>query len=122
MESSRNNLWEHFQMTIQIKKLKINRNGPLLEDFEIEPGILNLIYGHNESGKTFLVEGLIEILFKNKKNKLETRDWDITGKIQISGLSEKIESFTISLLEFFCFGLDEWILINGNNLAISRFQ
>ena len=94
MESSRNNLWEHFQMTIQIKKLKINRNGPLLEDFEIEPGIINLIYGHNESGKTFLVEGLIELLFKNKKNKLETRDWDITGKIQISGLSEKIESFT----------------------------
>ena len=83
-------------MTIQIKKLKINRNGPLLEDFEIEPGIINLIYGHNESGKTFLVEGLIELLFKNKKNKLETRDWDITGKIQISGLSEKIESFTKS--------------------------
>ena len=109
-------------MTIQIKKLKINRNGPLLEDFEIEPGIINLIYGHNESGKTFLVEGLIELLFKNKKNKLETRDWDITGKIQISGLSEKIESFTVSLLKFFCFGLNERILINCNNLTISRFQ
>tara|TARA_B100000029_G_scaffold167671_1_gene163837 strand:+ start:14039 stop:16186 length:2148 start_codon:yes stop_codon:yes gene_type:complete len=83
-------------MTIQIKKLKINRNGPLQKDFEIEPGKLNLIYGHNESGKTFLVEGLIELLFQNKKNKLETRDWDITGRIQISGLSQKTESFTKS--------------------------
>ena len=59
-------------MTIQIKKLKINRNGTLLEDFEIEPGIINLIYGHNESGKACLVEGVIELRFKNKKNILAT--------------------------------------------------
>ncbi len=83
-------------MTIQIKKIKINRNGPLLKDFEMEPGALNVIYGHNESGKTFLVEAFIELLFKNKKNKLETRAWDITGRIQVSGLSDKIESFTKS--------------------------
>ena len=39
---------------------------------------------------------MIELLFKNKKNKLETRYWDISGRIQVSGLGEKIESFTKS--------------------------
>ena len=94
-------------MTIQIKKIKINRNGPLLKDFEMEPGALNVIFGRNESGKTFLVEAFIELLFKNKKNKLETRSWDITGRIQVSGLNDKIESFTKSSKKIDQFWEDE---------------
>ena len=52
-------------MTIRIDRIKINRGGPLNNDFELEPGDLNLIYGGNESGKTYVVESIIQFLFQS---------------------------------------------------------
>jgi ABC-type hemin transport system ATPase subunit len=49
-------------MAIRLEHIRISRGGPLLEDFELEPGDLNLIYGRNETGKTYLVEALIRPL------------------------------------------------------------
>ena len=50
-------------MTLRIKRIKVDRGGPLRSDFEFEPGDLNLIYGKNETGKTYVVESLIKFLF-----------------------------------------------------------
>ncbi|PKO11974.1 MAG: hypothetical protein CVU39_26640 [Chloroflexi bacterium HGW-Chloroflexi-10] len=51
-------------MSIRLKKLATKDLGPL-RDITIDFSDVNLIYGKNESGKTFLVEFLISSLFKN---------------------------------------------------------
>ena len=43
-------------MAVRIERIKINRQGPLSEDFVFQPGDVNLVYGPNETGKTFIVE------------------------------------------------------------------
>jgi len=50
-------------MGIRIEQVTVRRNGPLAEDFEMEPGDLNLIYGLNETGKTYLLEAMLRFLF-----------------------------------------------------------
>ena len=54
-------------MAIRIDRISINRGGPLKDDFTFEPAGLNLIYGSNETGKTYIVEALIDFLFKTGK-------------------------------------------------------
>jgi recombinational DNA repair ATPase RecF len=84
-------------MGIRIDRMKINRGGPLSEDFELQPGDLNLIYGHNETGKTYLVESLIRFLFRTagkRASEWRLRNWDPSGRVLVSGLSEETVSFT----------------------------
>ena len=91
-------------MSIRIEKISINRGGPLKKDFDIKPADLNLIYGHNETGKTYVVESLITFLFKTGKNtpwilkrtkeKASTiREWEPAGKIVVSGLEKGLTEF-----------------------------
>ena len=51
-------------MNPRIERIKVKRGGPLEKDFEIQPGDLNLVYGLNETGKTYLLESLVRLLFK----------------------------------------------------------
>ena len=51
-------------MSCRIEEISIQNLGPLTK-FNFKPGLFSLIYGHNEKGKTFLVEFLIRSLFKN---------------------------------------------------------
>lgn len=84
-------------MGIRINRISINRTGPLKEDFNFEPGNLNLIYGHNETGKTCVVEAMIEFLFKTKKHKWgETvlRPWDAVGKVIAGGVTDDGKTVT----------------------------
>ena len=84
-------------MAIRLEHIRISRGGPLLEDFELEPGDLNLIYGRNETGKTYLVEALIRVLFSKGKRShaaWELREWDLKGRVQVSGLGSEPISFT----------------------------
>ena len=86
-------------MTLRIDRIKVNRGGPLESDFEFKPGDLNLIYGQNETGKTYLVESLIKFLFKtNSRAPVDwsLRDWDITGRAIVSGLESDLVTFTKS--------------------------
>lgn len=79
-------------MTIRINRIKINRAGPLEKDFQLEPGDINLIYGQNETGKSYVVESLISLLFRTgKKSPIEwnLRNWDSAGNVVVSGLSDK---------------------------------
>ena len=92
-------------MGIRIEKINISRQGPLDRDFNFEPGELNLIYGHNETGKTYIVEAMIGMLFRTgrntpwilKKTKLHeptVRRWNLRGKIKVSGLESNVTVFT----------------------------
>lgn len=84
-------------MTIRIDRIKLNRGGPLCNDFELEPGDLNLIYGHNETGKTYIVETMISLLFRTGSKspaKWHLRGWDLGGRIIVFGLEDEPVSFT----------------------------
>lgn len=84
-------------MAIRISRIKIKRAGPLDSDFELQPGDLNLIYGHNETGKTYIVEAMINLLFKTGKRgpaRWNLRKWDLSGRIIVSGLEEDPVPFT----------------------------
>jgi uncharacterized protein YhaN len=84
-------------MAIRIYRIKIKRAGPLDSDFELQPGDLNLVYGHNETGKTYIVETIINLLFKTGKRgpaKWNLRKWDLGGRIIVSGLEDDPVPFT----------------------------
>jgi energy-coupling factor transporter ATP-binding protein EcfA2 len=93
-------------MAIRLDHVRIHREGPLSGDFELEPGDLNLVYGRNETGKTYLVEALIRVLFAKGKRSQDAwalRDWDLKGRVSVSGLGEEPVRFTTtgqSLEEF----------------------
>ncbi|MBC8493071.1 MAG: hypothetical protein H8D43_04730 [Chloroflexi bacterium] len=83
-------------MTIRINHIRVNRNGPLSQDFELAPGDLNLIYGRNETGKTYVVECLIQQLFRaGRRSPLgrDLRGWTSAGRIIVTGLGEQPETF-----------------------------
>lgn len=92
-------------MNVRIDRITILREGPLNDDFILEPRLLNLIYGHNETGKTYIVEALISLLFRTGRNTPWTstrtrtraptvREWDPRGEIEVSGLEEGPTIFT----------------------------
>jgi energy-coupling factor transporter ATP-binding protein EcfA2 len=78
-------------MAIRIDRIKVKRAGPLDKDFELEPGDLNIVYGHNETGKTYIVETMINLLFRTGSRspaKWNLREWDLGGRIIVSGLED----------------------------------
>jgi len=79
-------------MSFRIDSIKVNRGGPLESDFEFSPGDLNLIYGPNESGKTYVMESLIKFLFKDT-SAWELREWSGGGVIMVSGLKDDPVAF-----------------------------
>ncbi len=92
-------------MGIRINRISINRGGPLKDDFKLEPAGLNLIYGHNETGKTYIVETMIDLLFRTGRNtpwilkrtksrEPTIRKWEPSGKIVVSGLEDEATVFT----------------------------
>jgi uncharacterized protein YhaN len=81
---------------IQIKSIRVNREGPLKNDFELKPEDINLVYGHNETGKSYVVEAIINILFRTgRKSTVDwrLRDWGSAGSISVSGLNDKPVTF-----------------------------
>lgn len=73
-------------MPIHIRKINVQNLGPL-QKFTLELGPLNLIYGANENGKTYLVEFIVRSLFRN------TRHWKMRGekgigRVAVAGLDD----------------------------------
>ena len=97
-------------MSVRIEKIKVNRDGPLQEDFVLNTGDFNLIYGVNETGKTYLIEAIIKMLFGEGRNsafKGVLRPWEgVGGSVRMSGLPgcEETVSFTKSTTEGARFG------------------
>jgi hypothetical protein len=71
---------------VQIERLTIETLGPV-RDLDLSLGALNLIYGRNERGKTFVVEFLLRALFRNHGG-WTLRDADGRGQVWIRGLHE----------------------------------
>lgn len=86
-------------MPIRVDRVKVDREGPLKEDFDLEATDLNLVYGPNESGKTYIVEFMLKALFKTgvrSPGEWSLREWHPRGKIVVSGLENGQSSFTVS--------------------------
>jgi len=80
-------------MPIYIKKIQVRNLGPIPK-LEIELSTVNLIYGFNESGKTFLTEFIIRALFRDYKNWGYIREIQGRGKVIVSGVGDSDIEFT----------------------------
>lgn len=79
-------------MGIHIEEINAKQLGPL-DEFNANLKNINLIYGLNEHGKTFLVEFIIRSLFKNTRG-FNLRSASYTGMIHVSGLGDEIQTFS----------------------------
>ncbi len=79
-------------MPISIKEIFVESLGPL-GDRTLQLGKLNLVYGRNETGKTYLVEFLLRSLFRHAKS-WPMRDEVGRGKVVLSGLEAGATEFT----------------------------
>jgi recombinational DNA repair ATPase RecF len=79
-------------MDVRIDQINVESAGPI-SNLSLDLQQFNLIYGHNERGKTFLVEFLIRSLFKNQSG-WSLRESNSRGKVMVSGLSDKPIGFT----------------------------
>ncbi|MCJ7717096.1 MAG: hypothetical protein MUO54_11345, partial [Anaerolineales bacterium] len=81
-------------MPIHLSEVNLNKLGPLgTTSFNL--GSLNLFYGHNETGKTFLVEFLLQSIFRQAA-RWDLRDIPGKGSVTIKGLQEDPAIFTLS--------------------------
>ena len=81
-------------MSIRIEEINVRNLGPVAQ-FSMKLGLFNLIYGRNEKGKTYLVEFLIQSLFRN------VREWKLragkgSGKVGVGGLKDRRVDFSPS--------------------------
>ena len=81
-------------MSIHIQNISAKNLGPLGE-FNHKLGLINLIYGHNEKGKTFLVEFIYNSLFKNKAL-TNLRSFTTSGQLIVTGLEKNTTLFSPS--------------------------
>lgn len=86
-------------MGMRLERIRVLRNGPLAEDVDFRPRDLNLIYGRNETGKTYLLESMLRFLFKTGGRSYwggddGVRELPVRGRIELSGLHEATTSFT----------------------------
>ncbi len=81
-------------MSIQIENISVQNLGPH-NRLALDLKRFNLIYGHNEYGKTYLVEYLISALFKNSRQ-WRLRSHSGRGTVTVAGLDKKPVRFTPS--------------------------
>jgi uncharacterized protein YhaN len=79
-------------MPVRIEEINAKGLGPIPE-FTMKLGLINLIYGQNEQGKTYLVEFLIKSLFK-KDCFTNLRSVNGQGIVQVSGIDPNVLSFS----------------------------
>ncbi len=79
-------------MPIRLDKINVKNLGPL-DSLDLKLGSLNLIYGQNETGKTFLVEFLLGSIFRHA-SKWNLREIPGIGSVTVSGLTEEPTSFS----------------------------
>jgi exonuclease SbcC len=78
---------------MKINKIELRDYGPIKEFF-LEPGMFNVIYGANETGKTALVEVITAVLFKVKTR--YGKPEDITLEIEFEGKRLTLPSMKFS--------------------------
>ena len=76
---------------MKITKLQVHPQGPLIQEFKLSPLGLNLIYGKNESGKTYVLEALGSWLFGSGRSsplRGKVRNWMPvpSGSVEVAGI------------------------------------
>ncbi len=79
-------------MAVKISSIQIQKLGPL-SSLKADLGMLNLIYGKNESGKTYLVEFLLQSIFRHAKT-WKLRDINPEGAVHLQGLNKETTIFS----------------------------
>ncbi|MDO9087337.1 MAG: AAA family ATPase [Anaerolineaceae bacterium] len=79
-------------MAIRINKLSVYNLGPI-EKLNLSFKDVNLIFGVNESGKTFLIEFLIKSLFKDTRG-FNLRSFPGNGLIEVDGFDDNSRDFS----------------------------
>jgi len=77
-------------MNIRIESLSATGLGPI-PDLQVQLRDINLIYGKNEKGKTYLTEFILRSLFRNTP---KTRQLTDSGQILVSGLNKGLVQFS----------------------------
>ena len=78
-------------MPVSIREISVQNLGPHSQ-LSFQLGKLNLIFGHNENGKTFLVEFIIRSLFKHT-TPWNLRKQEARGKVILEGLADEPVEF-----------------------------
>jgi uncharacterized protein YhaN len=115
-------------VAINIERIKIKKLGPL-DSIQLELGILNLIYGHNESGKTYLAEFILQSIFRHAKT-WNLREIAPEGSVQLQGLenqattfspssAKKIEDYWIESEKGLPRNMARLLVVKGGELALS---
>ncbi|MFN2190481.1 MAG: ATP-binding protein, partial [Candidatus Promineifilaceae bacterium] len=76
-------------MGVKIDEISVKNLGPI-EDEQLPLGQFNLIYGHNEKGKTYLVEFVTDTLFRTGQV-WSLRSGSGRGQVIVSGLKDQPE-------------------------------
>jgi len=79
-------------MKIHIKSIHIHKAGPL-DSISFELGKMNLFFGHNETGKTYLVEFILRSLFKHRST-WSIRETTFEGSLIIEGITDQPTTFS----------------------------
>jgi hypothetical protein len=114
-------------MSVQIAEINVRNLGPI-DDLQLTLGLFNLIYGKNESGKTYLAEFLLRSLFKSSKV-WNLRDTSANGKVTIAGLregllefsptsSKKIDDYWFEVREGMPVKMEKLLVVKGAELSL----
>ena len=82
-------------MPVRINNISLKNLGPL-ESLDLNLGLFNLIYGQNESGKTYLVEFLLGALFRGS-SAWNLREVPGSGQVSLSGLEKNKTKFSLKM-------------------------
>jgi uncharacterized protein YhaN len=114
-------------MPVRIEEINVHNLGPIT-NLQAKLGALNLFYGKNERGKTYLVEFIIQSLFKT------TRTWKLrnlaaSGQISVSGLDDipvffapsstkKLEDYLGESYDAFPSSISRLLVVKGAELEL----
>ena len=114
-------------MSVRIEEINVRNLGPI-GDLQLKLGLFNLIYGKNESGKTYLVEFILRSLFKSSKG-WNLRDTSANGKVTVAGLQEeplefsptsskKIDDYWVEIREGMPVRMEKLLVVKGAELSL----
>ena len=116
-------------MSVHLKNINIDKLGPL-ESLSIDFGKINLIYGFNETGKTYLVEFILKSLFRHASS-WHIRDSSTEGSVTVAGLSpeeitfypsspKKIEDYWLEKELGLPLNMARMLVVRGGDLDLSE--
>ncbi len=106
-------------MRVQIDSINASDLGPISK-LSSKLGRVNLIYGKNENGKTYLVDLILQSLFKNRTS---DRALDGSGSLEVTGLDggpKKFKGSTKPKLEDLLLDSEDATSINLSRLCVVK--